>query len=66
VKRPLLTQKHAKEHLVWAKAHQYWTVDGWKRVILSDESATQKDSNATGYRGFGRQNKREKYAPQNV
>jgi len=29
VKRPLLTQKHAKEHLKWAKAHRYWTVDDW-------------------------------------
>ena len=48
VKRPFLTQKHAKERLVWAKAHRHWTVDDWKRVIWSDESPMQKDSNATG------------------
>ena len=66
VKRPFLTQKHAKERLVWAKAHRHWTVDDWKRVIWSDESPMQKDSNATGVWVFRRQNKREKYAPRNV
>ena len=33
VKRPFLTAKHAKQRLPWAKAHQHWTVDDWKRVI---------------------------------
>jgi len=66
VKRPLLTQKHAKKRLAWAKAHRHWAVDDWRRVIWSDECAVQKDSNATGYWVFRRQNKREKFAPQNV
>src|SRR5579859_4762101 len=66
IKRPLLTQKHTKERLVWAKAHRHWTVDDWKRVIWSDESAIQKDSIATGVWGFRRQNKKEKYAAWNV
>jgi hypothetical protein len=66
VKRPLLTQKHAKERLAWAKAHRHWTVDDWKHVIWSDESAIQKDSNATGVWVFRRQNKKEKYAARNV
>jgi len=66
VKRPLLTAEHAKRRLAWAKAHHHWTVDDWRRVIWSDESAIQKDSNATGYWVFRRQNKREKYAPRNV
>src|SRR5579859_1573388 len=66
VKRPLLTQKHANERLAWARAHRNWTVDDWKRVIWSDETAVQKDSNGTGYWVFRHQNKREKYAPQNV
>src|SRR4030095_11171490 len=44
VKRALLIQKHAKERLVWAKAHRHWTVDDWKHVIWSDETAAQKDS----------------------
>src|SRR5579859_6054225 len=62
----LLTQEHAKKRLVWARAHQPWTVEDWKRVIWSDECAVQKDSNATGYWVFQRQNQKEKYAPQNV
>src|SRR5579859_3271299 len=66
VKCPLLTEEHAKKHLVWARAHQHWTVEDWKRVIWSDECAVQKDSNATGYWVFQRKNRREKYAPQNV
>jgi transposase len=66
VKRPLLTQKHAKKRLAWAKAHRHWTADDWKHVIWSDESAIQKDSNATGVWVFRCQNKREKYTPQNV
>jgi transposase len=66
VKRPFLTPKHAKQRLAWAKAHQHWTVDDWKRVIWSDECPVQKDSNATGDWVFRRQNKREKYAPHNV
>src|SRR5579859_6386672 len=48
------------------KAHRHWTVDDWKRVIWSDESAIQKDSNAMGVWVFRHQNKREKYAPWNV
>ena len=56
---PLLTSEHAKKRLDWAKAHQHWTVNDWKRVIWSDECAVQKDSNATGYWVFRRQNKRE-------
>jgi hypothetical protein len=59
--------ENAKKRLAWARAHQHWTVDNWKWVIWSDECAVQKDSsNAMGYCVFERQNKREKYAPQNV
>src|SRR5579859_7057917 len=63
---PLLTPEHAKKRLVWGRTHQYWSVDNWKHVIWSDECAVQKDSNAMRYWVFRRQNKREKYAPQNV
>ena len=63
---PLLTPEHAKKRLDWAKAHQHWTVNDWKRAIWYDECAVQKDSNTMGYWVFRRQNKREKYAPQNV
>ena len=65
-KCPLLTQEHVKKHLVWARAHQHWTVEDWKCVVWSDECAVQKDSNTIGYWVFQRQNRKEKYAPQNV
>lgn len=66
MKRPFLTQEHARKRLIWARAHQHWTVEDWKRVIWSDECAVQKDSNATGVWVFRRQNKQEKYNPRNV
>ncbi|KAG1016929.1 hypothetical protein G6F26_012138 [Rhizopus arrhizus] len=28
-KKPLLTEKHKKARLAWAKKHQYWTVHDW-------------------------------------
>ncbi|KAG1534514.1 hypothetical protein G6F50_012625 [Rhizopus delemar] len=37
-KKPLLTEKHKKARLAWAKKHQYWTVHDWRRVIFSDET----------------------------
>lgn len=38
MKKPFLSLKHRKARLEWAKAHQYWTVDDWKRVVFSDET----------------------------
>ncbi|KAG0894965.1 hypothetical protein G6F33_013706 [Rhizopus arrhizus] len=37
-KKPLLTEKHKKARLAWAKKHQYWTVHDWRRVIFSGET----------------------------
>ncbi|KAG0731701.1 hypothetical protein G6F62_014983 [Rhizopus arrhizus] len=37
-KKPLLTEKHKKAQLPWAKKHQYWAVHDWRRVIFSDET----------------------------
>ncbi|KAG0803905.1 hypothetical protein G6F15_013161 [Rhizopus arrhizus] len=37
-KKPLLTEKHKKARLAWAKKHQYWTVHDWRRVVFSDET----------------------------
>ncbi|KAG1142792.1 hypothetical protein G6F37_012577 [Rhizopus arrhizus] len=37
-KKPLLTEKHKKARLAWAKKHQYLTVHDWRRVIFSDET----------------------------
>ncbi len=37
-KKPLLSQKNIKARLEFAKSHQDWTSDDWKRVIFSDET----------------------------
>lgn len=37
-KKSLITTKHAKARLRWAKEHRDWTVDQWKKVIYSDET----------------------------
>jgi transposase len=36
--KPLLSNRHRETRYKWAKAHEYWTVDDWKRVIFSDET----------------------------
>lgn len=36
--KPQLSPKNVKARLEFARAHQYWTVDDWKRVIWSDET----------------------------
>ncbi|KAG1440110.1 hypothetical protein G6F55_013577 [Rhizopus delemar] len=30
------------KRLQWAKSHQHWTVDDWKRVIFSDETKVNR------------------------
>ena len=37
-KKPLLSKKHWQAHLNFALAHQYWTMEDWKRVVWSDET----------------------------
>jgi len=66
VKRALLTQEHAKNHLKWAREHRYWTVEDWAKVIWSDESAIKKDSDTHSVWVWRHQNKQEKYLPKNV
>ena len=36
--KPLLTAKHRKERLRWAREHSTWTIEDWKRVIWTDET----------------------------
>lgn len=36
--KPYLSPANVIKRLAWAKAHQHWTVDQWKRVLFSDES----------------------------
>ena len=37
-KKPFLSEKNKLKRLSWAKAHKYWTVDDWRRVVWSDET----------------------------
>jgi len=37
-KRPLLSKRHKRNCLDFALTHKDWTLDGWKRVIWSDET----------------------------
>jgi transposase len=36
--KPLLSKKNITKRYAFAKQHQYWTIDDWKRVIWSDEA----------------------------
>lgn len=38
IKKPLISKKNKKARLQFAKDHQNWTVEDWKRVAFSDES----------------------------
>ncbi|KAG6329040.1 hypothetical protein ID866_10049 [Astraeus odoratus] len=37
-KKPLLKAVYKKKHLAFALKHENWTVEDWKRVVLSDET----------------------------
>ena len=41
-KKPLLKQRHRKERMDLALAHQYWTVEDWKKVVWSDEAKIKR------------------------
>ena len=38
IKKTSLNASHKKARFEWAKLHQNWTLDDWKRVIWSDET----------------------------
>lgn len=38
-KKPLLTIENKRKRLAWAKEHRTWTVDDWRNVVWSDETA---------------------------
>ena len=38
-KKPLLKHTNKTKRLAWAKKHKQWTLDQWKSVLWSDETA---------------------------
>jgi transposase len=38
VKKPYLSDSHKAQRLQFAREHQHWSVDDWKKVIWTDES----------------------------
>ena len=36
--KPFLTKAHMRRRLAWARAHRYWTMTDWRRVLFSDET----------------------------
>ena len=40
--RPLLTPEHARKRLEWARRHEDWTVNDWKRVCWTDEATIER------------------------
>jgi hypothetical protein len=41
-KKPMLSVKNSRKRLAWCKAHRYWTIDDWKRVVWSDETKVNR------------------------
>ena len=66
VQRPLLTKRHAALRLKWARAHQHWTKEDWEKVGWSDECGVKRDNSGEIEWVFRRQNKQEKYKPENI
>jgi len=64
-KKPLLTKKHKKARLQWAKEHRHWSISDWAKVLWTDESSFQLFSGAEQYvwRRSGEEFKEEKLAP---
>ena len=55
--RAKLTYENAEERLKWALQHRHWTVDMWKKVAWSDESAVKKDSDTRSLETYGESRK---------
>jgi transposase len=37
-KKPFLSKKHVQARYKWAKVHEHWTIEDWKKVVWSDET----------------------------
>jgi len=45
-KKPLLTARHRKMRLAWAREHSTWTDEDWTQVLFSDETTLELVPNA--------------------
>lgn len=41
-KRPLITQDHADSRFAWARRHEHYTIEDWKKVSWSDECTVER------------------------
>ena len=46
-KKPLLTRRHRRLRLAWARAHAHWTDEDWMQVLFSDETTIEIHSDRT-------------------
>ena len=60
-KKPLLTEKHRKHHLEWARSHVKWPVEKWRKVLFSDESTFNLNNHAGN--NYVRRRPEEEYRP---
>ena len=63
-KKPLVTDRHKKVRLAWAKERKNWTTEDWNRVVWSDES--KFDLFGSDGRVYIRRRKGEEFLPQCV
>lgn len=49
-RKPGLTKKMKQDRLQWCLEHQHWTLEDWKNVIWSDETAVVLNHRRGGYR----------------
>ena len=40
-RKPLLTKRHRKLRLAWARQHQTWTEEDWMKILFSDETSIE-------------------------
>lgn len=64
VQKPLLISQNKKKRLEWARQHENWTTEDWKKVLWSVESKFQVFG--SNRRIFVRRSVEEKMLPQCV
>lgn len=65
-RKPLLTARHRRTRLDWARQHVAWTAEDWSRVIFSDETPihlVQTQQRHTVYRRKGARRQYGVYQP---